>query len=88
MHESKRFFREAKALKAFVVGVMSLCIGLVAWKEMDRLGHICWLIFTPFAFIMALLFYRSSKSPHRKHRIREPGIQRRNPPTVLPPRRD
>jgi hypothetical protein len=26
MHESKRFFREAKALKAFVVGVMSLYV--------------------------------------------------------------
>jgi hypothetical protein len=88
MHESKRFFREAKALKAFVVGVMSLCIGLVAWKEMDRPGRIFWLILTPFAFTMALFYYRSSKSHRRKHRISESQIQRRNPPAVLPPRRD
>jgi hypothetical protein len=88
MHDSKRFFREAKALKAFVVGVMSLCIGLVAWKQVDRPGRIFWLIFTPFAFIMALFYYHSSKSPRRKHRTREPEILRRNPPAVLPPRRD
>jgi hypothetical protein len=89
MQEARRFFREARALKAFVVGVMCLCIGLVSWKDMDRQGRVFWLIITPVAFISSLVSYWYSRPKrHKHHAISGPGIERRNPPAILPPRRD
>lgn len=89
MQESTRFFREVRALRAFVGGVLLLCVGLVSWNDMDKQGRTFWLILTPMAFISALLSYWLSKPKRRRHNqamARE--IERRNPPAKLPPLRD
>src|SRR6266516_36604 len=67
MQESKRFFREARALEAFVVGVLCLCIGLASWKHMDRQGRIFWLIITPVGFLWSFVSYWLSRPKRRRH---------------------
>jgi len=88
MAPSKRFFSEWNGLILFVAGTVTLCIGVLTFKEEKALVS-PWLLLGLAAVLYGvswLLWHRTSHA--RWRRTREPAFTHRNPLAKLPPLRD
>jgi len=89
MEPSRKFFREYRALRAFIAATGLLMFWIVTLDDVKSTG--CWyfLGLSALLYLAAIFDYWSSKEQkRRKHRSPpEPEFERRNPPAKLPPPR-
>ena len=88
----KRVFREWRAIRLFMAGTLTLCVGLVISKEGGKISVKFLLLclgVSLFFFAMSFVSWRLSRPRRRRHRrFREASPARRNPPAKLPPLRE
>jgi hypothetical protein len=88
MAPSKRFFSEWNGLILFILGTVTLCIGVLSFKDEKALVS-PWLTVGFAAVLYAgswLLWHRTNHT--RWRRSREPVFTNRNPLAKLPPLRE